>query len=90
MTDIRILSRDVDTSKQFVVISWEWKGDDYAQFLVVPIKEWNRHHDYEQKLRNTTAVGKETARFFLMKLDVIPMDEAYLSPVDATPVHQYE
>ena len=90
MPEITIHSVDHDTAKLNAVIAWTWPGDENYQFLVVPLKDWNRQAEFESRRNPDQKHHLATAAYFLMKLDVIPMDPAYLSPVDNTPVPQYE
>lgn len=91
MPEIIIDSVDHDTAKKNVVVTWKRKDEDYLQFLVVPLKDWNRQVEFESRSHPVAITSRiAAARFFLMQLDVIPMDEAYLSPADHTPVPQYE
>ncbi len=102
MHEIVIYSIDHDTAKKHAVVTWIRKDEDCSQFLVVPLKDWNRQVEFESR-RNPAMHGSNNldqcdrhrcifaaALFFLMQLDVIPMDPSYLSPVDNTPVPQYE
>lgn len=92
MHEIIIDSVDHDTAKKNAVVTWRREDENYLQFLVVPLKEWNRQVEFESR-RNPALHGSNNfaaGLFFLMQLDVIPMDEAYLSPADHTPVPQYE
>lgn len=91
MHEIIIVFVDHDTAKKNAVVTWKRKDDDYLQFLVVPLKDWNRQVEFESRSQPVAITSNfAAALFFLMQLDVIPMDEAYLSPVDNTPVPQYE